>query len=109
MLIVQYRDSFYRDSFYRDFFSSIVSEGQDPELEFPDGEIDCFTFSSKYGPIEVEWAQIGGWSGIQCVTIEGDAVIHIVTAVLGGKGCIPEAMCSYAYSILDKVAFEGHH
>ena len=74
----------------------IISEGQGLELEFPDGEIDCSTFPSEYGPIEVEWANLDGWSGIQYVTVEGDAATHIVTAVPGGKGCIPGAMCSYA-------------
>ena len=76
--------------------SDTMSEGQGLELEFPDGEIDCSTFPSEYGPIEIEWANLGGWSGIQYVTVEGDAVTHIVTAVPGGKGCIPGAMCSYA-------------
>ena len=75
---------------------SSKSEGQGLELEFPDGTIDCSTFPSQYGPIEVEWANLGGWSGIQYVTVEGDSVTHIVTAVPGGKGCIPGAMCSYA-------------
>ena len=73
-----------------------ISEGQGLELEFPDGEIDCTTFPSQYGPIEIEWANLGGWSGIQYVTVEGSLVTHIVTAVPGGKGCIPGAMCSYA-------------
>lgn len=63
---------------------------------FPDGEIDCTTFPSEYGPIDVEWAGLGGWSGIQYVTIEGDSVTHIDTAVPGGDGCKPGAMCSYA-------------
>ena len=76
--------------------SGTISDGQGLELEFPDGEIDCSTFPSEYGPIEVEWANLGGWAGIQYVTVEGDAVTHIVTAVPGGKGCIPGAMCSYA-------------
>ena len=76
--------------------SSDISEGQGLEREFPDGTIDCSTFPSEYGPIEVEWANLGGWAGIQYVTVEGDSVTHIVTAVPGGKGCIPGAMCSYA-------------
>ena len=76
--------------------SSGIPEGQGLELEFPDGTIDCSTFPSEYGPIEVEWANLGGWAGIQYVTVEGDSVTHIVTAVPGGKGCIPGAMCSYA-------------
>lgn len=76
--------------------SSSISDGQGLDLEFPDGTIDCSTFPSEYGPIEVEWANLGGWAGIQYVTIEGDSVTQIVTAVPGGKGCIPGAMCSYA-------------
>ena len=76
--------------------SGTIPEGQGLELEFPDGEIDCSIFPSEYGPIEIEWANLGGWSGIQYITVEGDAVTHIVTAVPGGKGCIPGAMCSYA-------------
>ena len=70
--------------------------GQGLDAEFPDGEIDCTTFPSNYGPIEVEWANLGGWSGIQYVTIEGDTVTEIVTGVPGGDGCKPGAMCSYA-------------
>lgn len=76
--------------------SSSISEGQGLELEFPDGTIDCSTFPSQYGPIEVEWANLGGWAGIQYITVEGDSVTNIVTAVPGGKGCVPGAMCSYA-------------
>ncbi len=70
--------------------------GQGLGAEFPDGEIDCTTFPSDYGPIEVGWANLGGWSGIQYVTIEGDTVTEIVTGVPGGDGCKPGAMCSYA-------------
>lgn len=76
--------------------SSSISEGQGLDLEFPDGTIDCSTFPSPYGPIEVEWANLGGWAGIQYITIEGESVTNIVTAVPGGEGCIPGAMCSYA-------------
>ena len=75
---------------------STISQGQGLELEFPDGTIDCSVFPFEYGPIEVEWANLGGWAGIQYVTVEGDSVTNIVTAVPGGKGCIPGAMCSYA-------------
>lgn len=76
--------------------SSSISEGQGLELDFPDGTIDCSNFPSQYGPIEVEWANLGGWAGIQYITVEGESVTNIVTAVPGGKGCIPGAMCSYA-------------
>lgn len=76
--------------------SSMASGGQGLDQEFPDGEIDCTTFPSDYGPINIAWANLGGWSGIQYVTIEGDFVTHIDTAVPGGDGCKPGAMCSYA-------------
>ena len=78
------------------FQTSSIPGGQGLDAEFPDGEIDCTTFPSDYGPIEVEWANLGGWSGIQYVTIEGDTVTEIITGVPGGDGCKPGAMCSYA-------------
>ena len=78
------------------FQVSSTPGGQGLAAEFPDGEIDCNTFPSDYGPIEVEWANLGGWSGIQYVTIEGDTVTEIITGVPGGDGCKPGAMCSYA-------------
>lgn len=74
--------------------SSSGAEGLD--REFPDGQIDCSTFPAEYGPIDIEWAGLGGWSGIQYVTIEGSSVSHIDTAIPGGDGCKPGAMCSYA-------------
>ena len=76
--------------------SDSASGGQGLDIEFPDGQIDCTTFPSDYGPIKIDWAGLGGWSGIQYVTIEGDTVTHIDTAVPGGEGCKPNAMCSYA-------------
>ena len=69
--------------------------GQGLDQEFPDGTIDCSTFPSDYGPISVEWAQLGGWSGIQYVTILGNSVSNIATAN-PGDACKPGAMCSYA-------------
>ena len=78
------------------FQASSTPGGQGLDAKFPDGEIDCTTFPSDYGPIEVGWANLGGWSGIQYVTIEGDTVTEIVTGVPGGDGCKPGAMCSYA-------------
>ena len=76
--------------------SSSVLDGQGLDKEFPDSELDCTVFPSAYGPLNVEWAGLGGWSGIQYITIEGDLVTHIDTAVPGGEGCKPGAMCSYA-------------
>lgn len=79
--------------------SGNISEGQGLELEFPDGTIDCSTFPSQYGPIDVEWAQHGGWSGIQDIKVEGEVVTFIKTERPGDPdyhGCSPGAMCSYA-------------
>ena len=70
--------------------------GQGLDTEFPDGQLDCTTFPSDYGPIHVEWAGLGGWTGIQYITVEENVVTHIDTAVSGGDGCKPGAMCSYA-------------
>ena len=76
--------------------SPASSGGQGLDRDFPDDEIDCSHFPSEYGPIPITWMDIGGWSGIQYVTIDGDAVTHIDTAVPGGPGCSGNAMCSYA-------------
>ena len=75
--------------------SSPTSGGQGLDTEFPDGELDCSEFPSAYGPIEIPWLNIGGWSGIQNVVISGDEVTGISTEVSGG-GCKEGAMCSYA-------------
>ena len=66
------------------------------DREFPNGEIDCTDFPSEYGPIYLGWVGLNGWSGIQYPAFRGDEVTDIVTAIPGGKGCIPGAMCSYA-------------
>lgn len=64
--------------------------------DFPDGTIDCSTFPSEYGPIKIDWAELGGWSGIQYVNFDGHHINNIDTAVPNGEGCKPGAMCSYA-------------
>lgn len=70
--------------------------GQGVDRDFPDGTIDCNDFPSEYGPIEIEYMKIGGWSGIQYPTFEGDTVSDIVTAVPGMQNCTIGAFCSYA-------------
>ena len=75
--------------------SSTTSGGQGLDAEFPDGEIDCSEFPSAYGAIEIPWLNIGGWSGIQDVTVTGNEVTAITTVVSGGS-CTEGAMCSYA-------------
>ena len=82
--------------------SSSISSGTGLDTDFPDGELDCSTFPEDYGAIPVSWQGIGGWSGIQYVTITGPSITHIDTAVAsqGGDYCAARngqpAMCSYA-------------
>ena len=74
---------------------STVPSGIGLGSEFPDGEIDCTVFPSDYGPIEIDWLNLNGWSGIQYPTIENGQVIDIVTGVQGDT-CKAGALCSYA-------------
>jgi hypothetical protein len=75
--------------------------GSNPNIDvpFPDGQLDCSTFPSAYGAIDVSWMGLGGWSGIQIVQISGNVVTNIVTAT-SGQTCANTAdgtaMCSYA-------------
>ena len=71
-------------------------EGNDLDKDFPDNSVACSDFPVGYGPIKIDWAELGGWTGIQYVTIHGNSITHIDTAVPGGNGCKPGAMCSYA-------------
>ncbi|KAI5289992.1 Secreted beta-glucosidase sun1 [Ascosphaera acerosa] len=64
------------------------------DAEFPDGEIDCDTFPSEYGAIALDYLNLGGWSGIQDVTIGNGVVNHIVTGISGP--CKEGSMCSYS-------------
>ncbi|KAL9006806.1 MAG: hypothetical protein Q9188_000417 [Gyalolechia gomerana] len=76
--------------------SSDLSGGTGLDKDFPDGEIDCSDFPSDYGPIEITWMGLGGWSGIQYPTIQGGRMVDIVTGIPGGQNCSAGAMCSYA-------------
>ena len=78
--------------------SNDFPSGRGVDKEFPDGVINCSTFPDDYGPIKVEWAGLGGWSGVQYVTIQGNAITHIDTAISSsvGEKCKTGAMCSYA-------------
>ena len=78
------------------FASTGSASGKGLERDFPDGIIDCSTFPSDYGPIKIDWTELGGWTGIQYVTIQDNSITHIDTAIPGGEGCKPGAMCSYA-------------
>lgn len=62
---------------------------------FPDGQLSCDTFPSDYGAIPVSYLGMGGWSGLQAVTIANNLVNHIVTGI-SGDNCREGMMCSYA-------------
>lgn len=66
------------------------SGGKGLDKDFPDGSISCSTFPSDYGPISVDWMQLGGWSGIQ----SGSA--SSLSTVTAGGSCSEGNYCSYA-------------
>ncbi len=75
--------------------SSWSSGGTGLTSSFPDGELDCSTFPSDYGAVALDYLGLGGWSGLQKVTISGNSVSSIVTGV-SGDTCTDGMMCSYA-------------
>jgi len=75
--------------------SSFSSGGTGISASFPDGELDCSTFPSDYGAVAVDYLGLGGWSGLQDITVAGGAVTNIVTGV-SGDSCKEGMMCSYA-------------
>ncbi|EAS34230.1 SUN domain-containing protein [Coccidioides immitis RS] len=74
---------------------SLPGEGEGLDTDFPDGEIDCSDFPSKYGPISLHWLGHGGWSGVQLPNYGGGLISSIRTAIKG-EGCTEGTMCSYA-------------
>ncbi len=83
-------------SYSYDYSSDNTHGSQGVDRDFPDGQIDCCNFPSDYGPIEIEWMRIGGWSGIQYPKYEGGFVKDMDTAIPGGSNCTIGALCSYA-------------
>lgn len=73
----------------------VSSGGKGLDSEFPDGELDCSEFPSDYGAISIDYLKMGGWIGIQKVSIANNFVQDIVTGI-SGDGCVDGAMCSYA-------------
>jgi SUN family beta-glucosidase len=74
---------------------SVPSGGSGVGAAFPDGQLDCSTFPSQYGAVPLNYLGLGGWSGLQAVTIAGGFVNHIVTGI-AGESCTEGMMCSYA-------------
>jgi hypothetical protein len=62
---------------------------------FPDKSIPCSTFPSEYGAIPVDYFGMGGWIGLQEVSLNALSVSNIVTGV-SGSSCSEGWMCSYA-------------
>jgi hypothetical protein len=75
--------------------SSSSSGATGIDVDFPDGELDCSTFPSEYGAVSLDYLGLGGWSGIQYVSLVDQVISDIVTAVTGDT-CTSGAMCSYA-------------
>ncbi|PYH92208.1 SUN domain protein [Aspergillus ellipticus CBS 707.79] len=75
--------------------SSSSSSATGIDQDFPDGELSCDSFPSEYGAVALDYLGLGGWSGIQYVSIVDEIVDSIVTAV-SGDSCVSGAMCSYA-------------
>ncbi|KAL4992760.1 hypothetical protein BDW68DRAFT_148784 [Aspergillus falconensis] len=75
--------------------SSSASTATGLDASFPDGELDCSTFPSDYGAVALDYLGLDGWSGIQYVTLVGEIISDIITAVTGDS-CTSGAMCSYA-------------
>jgi len=71
------------------------SSGEGVDTPFPDGELDCSTFPSSYGPVPLDYLGFGGWSGLQAVTFGASAITDIVTGI-SGDTCTEGMMCSYA-------------
>jgi len=78
-----------------------ASNGNGVNSPFPDGQLSCSTFPSAYGPIEVDWVGLGGWTGIQNPRSQlaaGFADIETATSgTCSGNNCCAEGnFCSYA-------------
>ncbi|KAK2806653.1 hypothetical protein FQN51_006619 [Onygenales sp. PD_10] len=69
--------------------------GQGAGSDFPDGELSCDEFPSDYGAISLDYLGLGGWSGLQFITVSGNSVSDIRTGIVGDN-CEDGAMCSYA-------------
>jgi SUN family beta-glucosidase len=77
--------------------SSSSSTGNWPD--FTSGSEDCTTFPSEYGAIDVDWMNVGGWSGIQHVpNFSGTlgSAGGLISYIEPGSGCAPNTFCSYA-------------
>jgi hypothetical protein len=72
-----------------------IPEGDGVDSVFPDGKLSCDEFPSSYGAVRSDWLGLNGWTGVQFVTLAGNMVSDIRTALVG-ETCGDGAMCSYA-------------
>lgn len=76
--------------------SSSYSSAKGVDASFPDGELSCDTFPSDYGAVALDYHGLGGWSGIQYVSMNAlDTLVDAIVTAVGGQSCTEGAMCSY--------------
>ena len=80
---------------------SSIGGGRGVDREFPDGEIDCSDFPDEYGALNLDYLNLGGWSGIQNPKVDNSAgyddIETIVSDQCSGSDCCSDGMyCSYA-------------
>lgn len=79
---------------------SFSNDAQGLGSDFPDGQVSCNEFPSKYGAIPVPWMGYGGYTGIQSPesSLSGFAnIVTKVTSMCSGADCCSEGdYCSYA-------------
>jgi hypothetical protein len=71
--------------------------------DFPSGKIKCSDFDSvmKYGAINVDWLNLGGFTGIQNTpgfdfVMDSDSPIVTIETAVSGSTCTSQSFCSYA-------------
>lgn len=72
------------------------SDATGVDADFPDGELDCSTFPSKYGAVAVDWAGLGGWTGVQKPGSSAAGGYSNIMTVTSGGSCTEGSYCSYA-------------
>ncbi|KAF2238115.1 glycoside hydrolase family 132 protein [Viridothelium virens] len=84
-------------------WSNAVGPGIDED--FPDGQLSCDQFPSRYGAKAVSWMNLGGWAGVQIPGggfpgLNKGAITDFSTQVSSGCSdgncCASGAFCSYA-------------
>ena len=80
---------------------SSTSGGDGVNRDFPDGEVDCSDFPDQYGALNLDYLNLGGWSGIQNPKSDGssgyDDIETVVSDQCSGSDCCSDGMyCSYA-------------